>query len=343
MKRLTLKTALLAATWLAASAAAPAHAGATFDAVKAKGFVQCGLSEGVAGFSLPDNDGQWRGLDVDLCRALAATMFNDASKIKVTPLSAQQRFTALQSGEIDVLLYGVTQTQTRDTTLGLIGVGVNFYDSQGVIVARRMGVSSARELDGATVCVRPGTTTEMNLADWFRAQNISFTPVVIERVDENLRAFEAGRCDVFTTDKSVLAITRVTALANPDDYVILPEDFSKEPLGPMVRQGNEAWFNVVRWAMNAMLEAEEYGITSKNVDEMLNSTNPNVQRILGVTPGMGKNLGVDDKWAYHIIKQIGNYGESFEANLGMGSAMKLERGINAQWRDGGLMYGWPVR
>jgi len=343
MKTPAIKTAILAATWLAASAFSPAQAGATFDAVKAKGFVQCGLSEGVPGFSIPDSAGVWRGLDVDLCRALAATMFGDASQFKVTPLSAQQRFTALQSGEIDVLLYGVTQTQTRDTTLGLIGVGVNFYDSQGVIVAKRMNVASASELDGATVCVRPGTTTEMNLADWFRAHNIGFTPVVIERVDETLRAFEAGRCDAFTTDKSVLAITRVTALANPDDYVILPEDFSKEPLGPMVRQGDEQWFNVVRWAMNAMLEAEEYGVTSQNVDDMLKSTNPNVQRILGVTPGMGKNLGVDDKWAYHIIKQIGNYGESFETHLGMGSAMKLERGINAQWREGGLMYGWPIR
>jgi len=320
-----------------------AHAGATFDAVKQKGFVQCGLTAGVPGFSAPDSKGVWRGLELDVCRAVAATMFGDASKFRITSLSEQQRFTALQSGEVDVLLRTVTQTLTRDTTLGLIGVGVHYYDSQGVIVAKSLGVTSARELNDAVVCVTPGTTTELNLADWFRANGLSFKPVVIEKYDEVVRAFAAGRCDAFTTDKSQLATTRVTAFDNPDDYVILPEDFSKEPLGPMVRQGDEQWFNVVRWTLNAMLEAEEYGITSKNVDEMLKSTNPNVQRILGVTPGMGKNLGVDDRWAYNIIKQIGNYGEVFEATLGMGSAMKLQRGINAQWRDGGLMYGWPIR
>jgi len=335
------KFASAASAFLAISASA--HAGATFDAVKAKGFVQCGLSEGVPGFSMPDSQGVWRGMDAGLCRAIAATMFNDASKIRVTPLTTQQRFTALQSGEVDVLLRSVTQTMSRDTSLGLIGVGVSYYDSQGITVARAMGVTSAKQLDGATVCVRPGTTTEMNLADYFRANNIAFTPVVVDNYDEIIRAFSTGRCDAYTTDKSVLATARVTSFANPDDYMILPESLSKEPLGPMVRQGDEQWFNVVRWTLNAMLEAEEYGITSKNVDDMLKSTNPNVQRILGATPGMGKNLGVDDKWAYHIIKQVGNYGEMFERTLGMASAMKLERGLNAQWRDGGLMYGWPIR
>jgi len=320
-----------------------AHAGATFDAVKQKGFVQCGVSPDAPGFSALDSHGIWRGLNVDLCRAIAATLFNDASQHRLVTLSDQQRFTALQSGEIDVLTMGSTQTLARDTTLGVVGVGVNYYDSQGVMVAKSMGVASARELHGATVCVRPGTTTELNLADWFRAHGIAFTPVVIERADETVRAFAAGRCDAYTTDKSLLAATRVTLLENPDDYVILPEDFSKEPLGPMVRQGDEHWFNVVRWSLNAMLEAEEYGITSKNIDEMLKSTNPNVQRILGVTAGMGKNLGVDDKWAVSIIKQVGNYGESFAANLGQGSAMQLPRGLNAQWRDDGLMYGWPIR
>jgi len=340
----TFKTAALAAALCTAGAfGSAAHAGATFDAVKAKGFVQCGVHTGVAGFSMPDSQGVWRGVDVDMCRAVAATMFGDASKFKVTPLTTQQRFTALQSGEIDMLSRNTTVTLTRDATLGLIGVGVNHYDSQGIMVKKALGVTSAKELNGATVCVQPGTTTELNLADWFRANGLSYEPVIIDNINEVVRAFAAGRCDAFTTDKSQLAATRVTSFDNPDDYVILPENFSKEPLGPMVRQGDEQWFNVLRWSLNAMLEAEEYGITSKNVDEMLKSSNPNVQRILGVTPGMGKNLGVDDRWAYNIIKQVGNFGESFEVNLGMSSPMKLPRGINAQWRDGGLMYGWPIR
>ncbi|VFR97850.1 Glutamate Aspartate periplasmic binding protein precursor GltI (TC 3.A.1.3.4) [plant metagenome] len=324
------------------AATSAAHAGATFDAVKKKGFVQCGVSTGIPGFSLADSKGQWQGLDVDLCRAIAATVFNDATKFKVTPLNTQQRFTALQSGEIDVLTRNTTVTLTRDTTLGLVGAGVNYYDSQGVMVKKDLGVKSAKELGGATVCVQPGTTTELNLADWFRGNKLEFKPVVIDKYDEIVRAFSAGRCDAFTTDKSQLASTRTT-LENPDSFVILPEDFSKEPLGPMVRQGDEQWFNIVRWTLNAMLEAEEYGITSKNVDEQVKSPNPNVQRILGTTPGMGKNLGVDDKWAYNILKSVGNYGESFERNLGSASAMKLERGLNRPWKDGGLMYGWPVR
>jgi len=335
-----LKLAAIGTALFAAGTAA--HAGATFDAVKKKGFVQCGVSTGIPGFSIADSKGQWQGLDVDMCRAIAATMFNDPSKFKVTPLNTQQRFTALQSGEVDVLTRNTTVTLSRDTTLGLIGAGVNYYDSQGVMVSKELGLKSAKELNGATVCVQPGTTTELNLADWFRSNKLEFKPVVIEKYDEIVRAFSAGRCDAFTTDKSQLASTRTT-LENPDNYVILPEDFSKEPLGPMVRQGDEQWFNVVRWSLNAWLEAEEYGITSQNVDEMAKSSNPNIQRILGVTPGMGKNLGVDDKWAYNIIKTLGNYGESFERNLGQSSAMKLERGLNRSWRDGGLMYGWPVR
>lgn len=335
-----LKLAALGAALFAASAAA--HAGTTFDNVKKKGFVQCGVNTGVAGFSLVDSKGQWTGLDVDLCRAIAATMFNDASKFKVTPLTTQQRFTALQAGEIDVLTRNTTQTLTRDTTLGLIGAGVNYYDSQGVIVKKDLGVKSAKELGGATVCVQPGTTTELNLSDWFRTEKLEFKPVVVDKAEEVARVFASGRCDAFTTDKSQAAAIRST-FSNPDDYIILPEDFSKEPLGPLVRQGDDAWFNVVRWSLNAMLEAEEYGVTSKNVDEQLKSSNPNVQRILGVTPGMGKNLGVDEKWAYNIVKQVGNYGESFERNLGASSALKLERGLNGQWKKGGLMYGWPVR
>ena len=335
-----LKYAALGAALLAASTVAQARQ--SFDNIKKKGFVQCGVSTGIPGFSIADSKGQWQGLDVDMCKAVAAAVFGDAGKHKMTPLTPQQRFTALQSGEVDVLTRNTTQTLTRDTTLGLLGAGVNYYDSQGVMVRKDLNVKSAKELGGATVCVQPGTTTELNLADWFRANKLEFKPVVIEKYDEIVRAFQAGRCDAFTTDKSQLAGTRTT-LDKPDSYVILPEDFSKEPLGPMVRQGDEQWFNVVRWALFAMIEAEEYGITSKNVDEMLKSTNPNIQRILGVTPGMGKNLGVDEKWAYNIIKQVGNYGESFERNLGAGSALKLPRGLNEQWRKGGIMYAWPIR
>jgi len=319
-----------------------AHAGETFDAIKKKGFVQCGVHTGLPGFGLADSKGEWQGIDVDVCRAVAAMVFGDASKYKTTPVTTQQRFTALQSGEVDVLTRNTTATITRDTTLGLMSTGINYYDSQGIMVKKEFNISSAKELDNATVCVQPGTTTELNLADWFRANGLAFTPVVINSPDEAMRSYEGGRCDAFTTDKSGLATVRAT-MVNPDDHVILPEDFSKEPLGPMVRQGDDEWFMVVRWALNAMLEAEEYGITSQNVDEMLKSSNPNIQRILGASGEMGKGLGLEDKWAYNIIKQVGNYGESFERNIGMASPMKLERGLNAQWKDGGLMYGWPIR
>ena len=335
-----LKLAAVGAALVAASSVA--QAGATFENVKKKGFVQCGVSTGVAGFSAADSKGVWKGLDIDMCRAVAATMFGDSTKFKVTPLTSQQRFTALQSGEIDVLTRNTTQTMTRDTTQGMLGAGVNFYDSQGVIVRKDLNIKSAKELNGATVCVQPGTTTELNLADFFRANKIEFKPVVIEKLDEVVGAFVSGRCDAYTTDKSGLAGSRST-MEKPDNYVILPDDFSKEPLGPMVRQGDEQWFNVIRWSLFALLEAEEYGITSKNVDEMLKSSNPNVQRILGVTPGMGKNLGVDEKWAYNIVKQVGNYGESFERNVGPKSPLNLPRGLNNLWNKGGLMYAYPVR
>lgn len=336
----SLKIAAVGAALLAAGTVA--HAGATFDAVMKKGFVQCGVSTGVTGFSAPDSKGNWTGLDVDMCRAIATTMFGDSTKFKVTPTTPVQRFTALQSGEIDVLTRNTTQTLTRDTTLGLLGAGVNFYDSQGIMVRKDLNVKSAKELNGATVCVQPGTTTELNLADWFRANKLSFKPVVVEQQDEVVRTFVSGRCDAFTTDKSQLASVRST-LENPDNYVILPEDFSKEPLGPMTRQGDEAWFNVVRWSLFAMIAADEMGVTSKNVDEMLKSTDPNIQRLLGVTPGMGKNLGVNEQWAYNIVKQVGNYGESYLRNVGLESPLKLERGLNAQWNKGGIMYAWPIR
>jgi len=335
-----IKTAVAGAALCVFGAAA--QAGQTYDSVKEKGFVQCGVSTGIPGFSSADSKGEWTGLDVDMCKAIAATVFGDATKFKATPLTTQQRFTALQSGEIDVLTRNTTATATRDTTLGLMSAGTNYYDSQGIMVKKDLGVNSAKELGGAAVCVQPGTTTELNLADWFRSNNLEFTPVVINDPEEAMRSYAAGRCDAFTTDKSGLATMRST-LADPGEHIILPDDFSKEPLGPMVRQGDDEWFMVVRWALNAMLELEEYGITSKNADELLKSDNPNIQRILGVTGDMGKGLGVDKKWAYNIVKQVGNYGESFERNIGMSTPMKLERGLNAQWRDGGVMYGWPVR
>lgn len=336
-----LKTAAAAA--VVVFAAQGAQAGATFDAVKGKGFVQCGVSTGVSGFSAADSQGNWKGLDVDMCRAIAAAIFGDASKFKVTPLTPQQRFTALQSGEVDVLTRNTTQTLQRDTALGLNAAGVNYYDGQGFMVAKKLGVKSAKELNGATVCVQPGTTTELNLADYFRANKMDFKPVVIEKQDEVVGAFVAGRCDVFTTDASQLASVRVTQTPNPNDYVILPEIISKEPLGPVVRHGDDQWFDVVKWSLFAMIEAEEYGVSSKNVDEMLKSENPNIKRIVGTTEGGGKNLGVDEKWAYNIIKQVGNYGETFERNIGKDSPMKLERGLNELWTKGGLMYAWPIR
>ncbi|MET3915864.1 general L-amino acid transport system substrate-binding protein [Variovorax sp. OAS795] len=319
------------------------HAGQTFDTVKKRGFVQCGVSTNLPGFAFTDSKGEWQGIDVDTCRAIAAAMFGNATKFKVIPLTTQARFTALQSGEVDVLTRNTTQTMSRDTTLGLIGVGVNFYDSQGIMVTKDANVSSAKNLAGATICVLPGTTTELNLTDWFRGLKQSFKPVLLDTVDEIKRAFAAGRCDGITMDKSQLALARI-AFGNTDKYVILPEPLSKEPLGPMVRQGDEAWFNVVRWSLNALLEAEEYNLTSKNVDEIAKgSIPPNIQRILGTSPGMGKGLGLDDKWAYNIIKQVGNYGEMFDRSLGAGSPMKLDRGLNALYTKGGLMYGWPIR
>jgi len=334
------KYAVSAAAVLAAMSMA--HAG-TLEVVQKRGEVQCGVTTGFAGFSAPDAKGQWQGLDVDLCRAVAAATLGDASKFKAVPLNSQQRFTALQSGEIDLLARNTTVTQQRDTALGAISAGVNFYDGQGFLVSKSLGVKSAKELDGATVCMQTGTSNENTMADWARANNVKYKPVVIEQFNEVVNAFAAGRCDVFTTDASGLASIRISKLSKPDDYQVLPEIISKEPLGPFVRQGDDAWLNVVKWTLQAMVGAEELGITSKNVDEQLKSTNPNVKRLLGVTAGAGKNMGLDEKWAYNIIKQVGNYGESFERNVGQGSPLKIQRGLNAQWTDGGLMYALPVR
>ncbi|GAB6061384.1 amino acid ABC transporter substrate-binding protein [Deferrisoma palaeochoriense] len=329
-------------TLAAVLAAGPALAGKTLDAVRARGYVIVGVNGSLFGFGMPDEKGVWRGLDVDTGRAIAAAVFGDASKVKWVPLTAVQRFTALQSGEIDVLCRNATRTLTRDTALGLDFVHVNYYDGQGFMVPKKLGVKSAKELDGATVCVLPGTTTEMNAADFFRTHNMEWKPVVIENTAELAKTFFAGRCDVLTSDASQLAGTRAVA-PNPDDYVILPEIISKEPLAPAVRHGDEQWRDIVDYAVMAMIAAEEMGITSKNVDEMLKSKDPKVQRFLGVTPGNGKALGLDEKWAYNIIKQVGNYAEVFERNVGPNTPLKLERGLNALWTDGGLMYVPPFK
>jgi general L-amino acid transport system substrate-binding protein len=323
-----------------------AMAGKDLDAVKARGSLICGVGTGLAGFYLTDSQGKWTGLDVDVCRAVAAAIFGDSEKVKYVPLSAQQRFTALQSGEVDLLSNNTTVTLTRDTALGLDFTAVTYYDGQGFMVSKKLGVKTAKELNGATVCVAPGTTTELNLADYFRANKMSFKPVVIEKVDDIRAAFFSGRCDVYTTDASGLYATRVAnvpAPATAEDFVILPEIISKEPLAPAVRHGDNQFADIVRWTQYAMLEAEEYGISSKTVDEMLKSENPTIKRILGVTPGMGKALGVDEAWVVNIVKQVGNYGETFDKNVGSGSPLKIDRGLNNLWTKGGIQYAPPIR
>ncbi len=314
----------------------------TLDDVRGKGSVQCGVSQGLPGFSNPDTAGNWTGLDVDVCRGVAAAIFGDASKVKYTPLSAKERFTALQSGEVDVLSRNTTWTLVRDTSLGLDFVGVNYYDGQGFMVRSDLGIKSAKELAGASVCVNIGTTTELNMADFFRANGMDYKPVVFEKADEVVAAYDAGRCDVYTTDASGLAAQRIK-LKDPNAHVILPEIISKEPLGPVVRHGDNNWGDVVRWTLFAMVEAEELGVTSANVDEMKSSSNPNIKRLLGVEGEMGKSLGLPNEWAYNVIKQVGNYGESYDRNVGPNTALKLERGLNALWKDGGLQYPMPVR
>lgn len=337
MKRLRFVLVVVAIFALVGSASA-----GTLDDVKAKGFVQVGVNGELFGFGKPDEKGVWRGLDVDTGRSIAAAVFGDAEKVKFTPLTAVTRFTALQSGEIDVLCRNATRTLTRETSLGLNFAQVNYYDGQGFLVPKALSVKSAKELDGAAVCVLPGTTTELNVADYFRSNGMQMKPVVIENTAELAQAFFAGRCDCLTSDASQLAGTRAVA-PNPDDYVILPEIISKEPLAPAVRHGDDQWYDIVNFSVLAMIEAEELGIDSKNVDEKLKSTDPIVQRFLGVSPGNGKALGLDEKYAYNIIKQVGNYGEVFERNVGKDTPLKLERGLNALWTNGGLMYSPPFK
>jgi general L-amino acid transport system substrate-binding protein len=334
---------LAVAIGLTISLAGMAEAGQAFDAIRARGTIVCGVNQGVAGFSTPDSRGEYRGLDADFCRALAAAVFGDPAKVRFVPTSSQNRFTMLQSGEIDVLARNATQTLQRDTALGLNMAGVNFYDGQGFMVRRSLGITSAQQLDGATVCIQPGTTSELNIADYFRANNLRFTPVLIERPDEFVGAYNSGRCDAMTQDASQLASYRATAVQNANDHILLPERISKEPLGPMVRHGDDQWFDVVKWVLTGMIEAEELGITQANVDQRLRDPNPAVQRLLGVTPGFGRALGLDERWLYNAIKAVGNYGESFERNLGSGSAIGLPRGQNDLWSRGGLMYALPLR
>jgi general L-amino acid transport system substrate-binding protein len=331
-----------AAVTEAEKAAAAAPAGKTLETVKSRGHILAGVNGGVFGFSMPDDKGVWKGLDVDTARAIAAAVFGDASKVKFTALTAVQRLPALQSKEIDVLCRNTTQTLTRETTNGLNFVAVNYYDGQGFLIPKNLGIKSAKELGGATVCVLPGTTTELNAADFFRKNNLDWKPVVIEQTAELNKAFFAGRCDVLTSDVSQLAAQRSVA-PNPDEYMILPEVISKEPLAPVVRHGDDQWYDIVNWTVEALITAEELGITSGNVDEMMNSNDPQVQRFLGKTPGMGKALGLDENWAYNIVKQVGNYGEIFERNIGVDTPLGLERGLNDLWTRGGLMYAAPVR
>jgi general L-amino acid transport system substrate-binding protein len=320
-----------------------AQAGVTLDKVKAAGQISCGVPTGITGFATPDSQGRWAGFDVDVCRALSAAIFGTADKVKYVPLTAQQRFTALQSGEVDLLSNNTTDTLQRDTELGLNFAPVVFYDGQGFMVPKKLGVKSAKELNGATICVQPGTTTELNLADYFRANKMELKPVVIEKRDEVLNAFFSGRCDVLTGDSSALNADRLGQASNPDDYVILPERISKEPLAPVVRHGDDQWDDIVRWVVYALIDAEEKGITSKNVDEKAKSDDPNIKRMLGVTPGMGKALGLDEKWAYNEIKLVGNYGEIFDRTLGKDTELKFERGLNNLWTQGGLLYAMPIR
>ena len=314
----------------------------TLEDVRAKGFIQAGVNGDLFGFGKADEKGVWKGLDVDTARAVAAAVFGDADKVKYTPLTAKTRFTALQSGEIDVLTRNCTQTLGRDTALGLDFCQVNYYDGQGFLVPKKLGVKDAKELDGATVCVLPGTTTELNVADYFRANGMKMSPVVIENTAELAKTFFAGRCDVLTSDASQLAGTRAVA-SNPKDYIILPTIISKEPLAPAVRHGDNQWKDIVNYSVLAMIEAEELGITSQNVDKMLESKDPKIMRFLGVTEGNGKALGLDEKFAYNIVKQVGNYGEIFERNVGVNTPLGIERGLNALWTDGGLMYSPPFK
>jgi len=340
MNRITLLALAIIAT--AVISISPASAGPTLDAVRARGTLNCGVNLGLAGFSAPDDKGDWTGLDADFCRAVAAAIFGDKPKIKFVPLAAKERFTALQSGEIDLLSRNTTWTMSRDTTQGLTFSVVNYYDGQGFMVKKAAGIASAKDLKGATVCVQSGTTTELNLADYFRTNNLDYRVIVFEKQDESLAAYNAGRCDAFTTDASGLYAERLK-LGAVDDHIVLPEIISKEPLGPAVRQGDEQWSNIIRWTQFALVGAEELGLTQANVSDQANAANPEIRRFVGAEGDFGKGIGLQKDWAVQVVRAVGNYGESFERNLGSGSRIKIARGLNRLWTQGGLQYAPPIR
>lgn len=322
-------------------ASSPAIA-ATLDDVKVKGFLECGVNYGLPGFSDSDVKGNWRGMDVDICRGLAAAIFGSADKVKFVPLTAKERFTALQLGEVDVLSRNTTWTMTRDTALGLNFVGVTYYDGQGFMVRKKLGVTSVLELSGVTICTQSGTTTEMNVGDFFNARKMPFKLATFSKTEDTVQAYEVGDCDAFTADASQLYAFRLK-LADPDAHVVLPEIISKEPLGPVVRQGDDQWFNLVKWTVFALLDAEELGVTSANIDEKRASKNPAIRRLLGLDGDLGRKLGLDNDWAVRLIKAVGNYGEIFKRNVGSGSPLKIARGVNRLWNKGGIHYAPPVR
>ncbi len=340
-----LKTAFIAGlAGVAMMASAPAFAESkTLNDVKARGILQCVVNPGLAGFAAPDDKGKWQGFDIDLCRAIAVAIFNDPNKAAFKPGTGKTRFTILRSGEADVITRNSTWTFNRDVDLGFDFVGVNYYDGQGYMVKKSLGVKSALELDGATVCVQTGSTTELNLADHFRANNMKFQPIITEDAAESRLNFEKGACDVYTTDASQLAAQR-SAMQNPAEFVILPEIISKEPLGPVVRHGDNQWGDIVRWTLNAMIVAEELGVTSKNIDDMLKNTkHPEIRRLLGLEGSLGTKLGLTDDWAANVIRTIGNYSEVFERHIGVNTPVNLERGLNALWNKGGILYAAPFR
>jgi general L-amino acid transport system substrate-binding protein len=338
MKRTTWSLAAVVLTLCLSAGLAQAG---TKDEVMKRGYLQCGVSTGIPGYSNPDEKGNWTGLDVDVFRAVAAATLGDASKVKYIPLNAKERFTALQSGEIDILSRVTTWTLTRDSSLGLNFAGVTYYDGQGFLVSKKLGVKTAAELNGAAICIQAGTTTEVNLASYFKQNKMEYKPIVFDTSDETAKGLEAGRCDVLTSDQSQLYALRIK-LANPADYIILPDIISKEPLGPAVRQGDDNWYDIVKWTLFAMLSAEEMGITTANIDKMMESADPNIQKFVGKEGIKGEGLGLKDDWAAQIVKQVGNYGEAFDRNVGKGSPLKIERGLNALWNKGGLQYSPPM-
>ncbi len=331
-----------AALGLIAVAIASQAQSSTLDAVKKRGDLRCGVNIGLAGFSAPDDKGEWTGLDVDFCRAVASAIFKDPTKVKFVPLSAKERFTALQSGEIDLLSRNTTWTMSRGTQQGLAFVGVTYYDGQGFLVKKSLDLKSVAQLAGASICMQTGTTNELNVADYFRTRSLTYNPVVFEKNEEAVAAFNLGRCDAYTTDASGLYAQRIK-LADPSAYVVLPEIISKEPLGPAVRQGDDQWANLVQWTLFAWLNAEGLGVTQENVDEKINSGNPEIRRLLGTEGEYGLGIGLDNDWAYQIVKNVGNYGQSFERNVGKGSRLNIARDQNKLWKDGGLHYAPPIR